>query len=249
MTEVANDAVRQAVIRSDRQDFYNKYAKFAIVPVLLLYIVHAIAMPGSHTHNVTKSSDGGLTMAWKPGGVPTWLLALHSRSALALVVLVILQKELLVRSMRASMHQWIGYAILVACILMDGAGYAMGRFSAFPNFDLFSVLFALPFAAWIIAIPLTARWRWLRAHRFASNMLVKGCIVRHRDRARASSLPIPAFSSLHLEAHAGRASSNPTGHCHSTRPRHSPDSAVLLSSISVGQLRPATTRAYLVSPV
>ena len=66
---------------------------------------------------------------------------------------------------------------------MDAAGYAMGRFSSFSHFDTFSVLFALPFAVWLVGIWLTATRGWLQTHRLLSNMLLKGCIATPLARA------------------------------------------------------------------
>ena len=71
---------------------------------------------------------------------------------------------------------------------MDAAGYAMGRFSSFAHFDTFSVLFAAPFALWLVGIWLTATSGWLRTHRLLSNMLLKGCIATPLARAGGALL-------------------------------------------------------------
>ena len=71
---------------------------------------------------------------------------------------------------------------------MDAAGYAMGRFSSFAHFDTFSVLFALPFAIWLVSIWVTAKAKWLQTHRLLSNMLLKGCIATPLARAGGALL-------------------------------------------------------------
>ena len=85
-------------------------------------------------------------------------------------------------------HRRLGYCILLACAIMDGAGYYMGRYSAFPHFETFSVWFALPFAVWLILIPLTAKLKLLHTHRLLSNMLVKGCIATPLSRVGGAHL-------------------------------------------------------------
>ena len=136
---------------------------------------------------------------------PLWLLRMHRYGAVALVVLVLLQKEV-VRAMAAAfpglaarrrlgygalaaLHRRAGYAALVALAVMDGAGFVAGSaHSAFPGFRTFSYFFAAPFALWLLCIWLTAATGWLRAHAFLSNMLLKGCIATPLSRLGGAAL-------------------------------------------------------------
>jgi len=190
---------RDDVLKIDAADWYHRRIKHVAVPVLVVYTVHALVTPGIRSKHLSISGDSGLTMDLK-AALPPVMLHAHSIGALSMVCMILVQKELvrsrLYNTLRSPVqyassmlvHRRLGYAILVACLVMDAAGYAMGHFSAFPSFEVFSAWFALPFAAWLVAIPLTARAGWLRSHRLASNMLLKGCIATPLSRLGGAGL-------------------------------------------------------------
>ena len=187
----------QRLIELDATDFYNRRAKWVLVPVLAMYNFHSVFLSRGQRSDTRSISGEGLAMDLV-APLPLPLLHAHSCGAIVLVLLTLLQKETVPGMLRAPtkdgsrplglatsgarLHRRLGYGCLTALAVMDAAGYAMGRYSAFANFDTFSVLFALPFAAWLVAIPLTARCGWMRSHRLASNMLLKGCIATPLSR-------------------------------------------------------------------
>ena len=192
------DPVRlQRLIELDASDFYNRRAKWVLVPVLAMYIFHSVFLSRGQRSDTRSISGEGLAMDLV-APLPLPLLHAHSSGAIVLVLLTLLQKETVPGMLHAPtkdgsrplgfatsgarLHRRLGYGCLTALAVMDAAGYAMHRYSAFANFDTFSVLFALPFASWLVAIPLTARCGWMRAHRLASNMLLKGCIATPLSR-------------------------------------------------------------------
>ena len=187
------------VAAEDAADVYHRAFKFVALPALVAYIVHAAALSSGHRDNsrydrvgyVSTSGDVGLLMALSER-MPPWLLWTHGRGALTLVALVLVQKEL-VRKMGlapsfasfsyfSAAHRKLGYAILAALLVMDACGYALCKYSTFEGFQWFAVVFAAPFAAWLIGIWCTARAGYWRSHALLANMLLKGCIATPLSR-------------------------------------------------------------------
>jgi ABC-type branched-subunit amino acid transport system permease subunit len=56
------------------------------------------------------------------------------------------------------MHRLTGYIALAAALLMDFAGYYMGRFSKLKNFDNFVIGFASPWVLIAIGVLVTAKF-------------------------------------------------------------------------------------------
>jgi nitroreductase len=200
-------AVR-SVLAADSVDLFHRF-KYVLVPGLaawaLLFVGTSLRcafwdcsdVQSDKSGTVVTSHDVGLKMTLSTREpMPTLLLATHSFAALGLVIATLAQKEGVAAAARSETplakwrprHRALGYAILVMLFFMDAAGYAMGRFSSFAHFDTFSVLFALPFAIWLVSIWVTAKAKWLQTHRLLSNMLLKGCIATPLARAGGALL-------------------------------------------------------------
>ena len=149
----------QRLIELDATDFYNRRAKWVLVPVLAMYIFHSVFLSRGQRSDTRSISGEGLAMDLV-APLPLPLLHAHSCGAIVLVLLTLLQKETVPGMLRAPtkdgsrplglatsgarLHRRLGYGCLTALAVMDAAGYAMGRYSAFANFDTFSVHCRLP---------------------------------------------------------------------------------------------------------
>lgn len=194
-------AQRRQLVESDANDLYHRRIKYVALPVLSVYVVHAL---WACTKVLARGSPGGDGVKMSIGGdglkmnltapFPPWMLAAHSIGACVLVALTLVQKGMaaqwLVEVPAAALrHRRLGYMILVALAVMDSAGYAMGSgYSAFPGFATFAKFFAAPFALWLVGIWLTARAGWLHAHALLGNMLLKGCIATPLSRLGGAAL-------------------------------------------------------------
>ena len=189
-----------SICRADAADIYHRSFKWIAVPCIAAYAFHAI------THNsqqvvrnetaaggfVSVSGAEGLRMSLS-APMPQWMLTAHGRGALMLCGLVFAQKEI-VRLMASDYtsyvqtQRWIGFATLGTLFVFNTSGYLMCAYSTFANFEIFAVLFALPFACWLVGIYATARLGYWRAHAFLSNMLLKGCIATPLSRVGGAML-------------------------------------------------------------
>jgi uncharacterized membrane protein len=184
----------RGLLLSDSRDVWHRRIKWAAVPVLAVYAMYAVRNIG-HRFLSASQADKTFTSVAADSGLqmkllqpfPRWALTAHGLGAVALLAMTLAQKEV-VRLMSqdharyVGVHRRLGYAALAALLIMDMAGYYMGRFSAFPHFSTFSIGFAMPFAVWLVGIWWSASARWLRLHAFLSNMLLKGCIATPLSR-------------------------------------------------------------------
>lgn len=189
---------KEAVCRKDADDLYHRVLKFAAVPTIAVYSVHALyheaqqVTGNNQTGYLSTSGDSRLKMTLS-SPMPKWMLLAHGRGALALCTLVFLQKEVVRRMAEnlrkyRSIHVNLGYLTLACLFIMDAAGYWMCGFSTFENFQLFAIFFAMPFALWLVGIYASARAGWWRSHAFLSNMLLKGCIATPLSRLGGAAL-------------------------------------------------------------
>eukprot|EP00035_Acanthoeca_spectabilis_P000649 m.74762 g.74762 ORF g.74762 m.74762 type:complete len:245 (+) comp10337_c0_seq1:94-828(+) len=188
-----------AVVAEDSADLYNRVIKWIAVPILLFYslqfLVSAYGPAADAEQNdslVRVGADSGLRMDLHTP-MPEWLVQSHATGAVVLVLLMLAQKEVVVRMARAysgnrQLHKYIGFAGLAACAVMDIAGYALGRYSAFDSFTLFSVFFAAPFAVFGVATLVSAKLRWWRVHALCANMILKGCLATPISRLGGATL-------------------------------------------------------------
>lgn len=186
-----------SAVEDDASDAYHDWIKYAAVPSLVAYSAAALLSEGQQVSGgggdyLSTSGDSGLQMSLS-SPMPSWMLAAHGRGAIALVGLVLLQKEI-VRCMAsdyasfASAHRAVGYLTLTALLVMDAAGYSLCSFSTFAHFRYFAIAFALPFAVWLVGIWATARAGYWRAHAFLANMLLKGSIATPLSRLGGAAL-------------------------------------------------------------
>ena len=187
-----------SVVKADAADAYHRCLKIIAFPCLVAYTLNALMHEGrtftasTNGEYLSMSGDSGLRMTLSQP-MPAWMLKAHSYGALALVLLVLSQKEVVRRMASdyagfARAHRVLGYATLAALATMDAAGYALCAFSTFEHFAYFAVAFAAPFALWLVGIWYTARTRRWRAHAFLSNMLLKGCIATPLSRLGGAAL-------------------------------------------------------------
>lgn len=195
-------ASRWSTCRDDALDIYHRRFKYITLPCLSLYIVHALRHSGQQiagsnaTSFVSSSGDSGLKMTLS-SPIPYWMLVAHGRGSLLLCALVLMQKEVvrwMARSGGASVlsyarvHRAIGYTTLMTLVIFIYSGYSMCAHSTFEDFDIFAILFVMPFVVWLVGIWLTARAHMWKAHAFLANMLLKGCIATPLSRVGGAFL-------------------------------------------------------------
>lgn len=178
--------MKVSVSRDDSQDLYNRRLRPVLWICVVLWVVVAFGLRRTHnTHLDGKQSisrDSGLQMTLKEP-FPPLLLTVHSVGGAALLVGCMVQKEL-VRQMAegrmtpyASLHGWVGMFCMACMIAMFVAGFAMGPYSSWDHFELFSFFFAAPWAVWTVTIFVTARMGQFHWHRLFANQCLKGCIT------------------------------------------------------------------------
>ena len=185
--------LRQQVL-NDSADEFNKFAKWFIIPIVILYVCFILVQP----HIVYPVAEGYQTIARDSGLLmktiqpfPEYLLSMHWIMAVLLFLLVFFQKLTVYKMLsgwRKKVHSKVGYAILFLIGGMNYAGYKLGDYSSLPNFDWFIIVFAAPWAIWMVSIYITIKLKQIMLHRFLSNMLVKGCIAVPMARIVGSSL-------------------------------------------------------------
>jgi hypothetical protein len=171
---------------TDSKDIYNRGLKWFILIFMGWYIVRSlITQHEDEADNgifTSTARDSGLKMHMKQFP-PESLLNLHAISGFLLCIFVLVQKHTIILMLEKSykkyayLHKYLGYTILTLISAMVYGGYALGAYSAFASFDIFSFFFALPFVLWIVGIYYTARASMITFHRLLGNMLLKGCVA------------------------------------------------------------------------
>ena len=194
-------ALKWSTCREDSTDIYHRRFKFVALPCIFAYVAHALmhesqqVVGSNSTGFVSTSGDSGLQMTLS-SPIPHWMLLAHGRGSLLLCALVFAQKEL-VRWMGSSSaavmsyaraHRAVGYATLATLYVFIHAGYLMCGHSTFDAFNVFAILFALPFVVWLVGIWATARLGMWGLHAFLANMLLKGCIATPLSRVGGALL-------------------------------------------------------------
>ena len=208
---------RQRELLQDSLDVYHWPVKTALLPMLLLYagswavgagnmLTEDVGVTPTNASNVVGcSADVGLCMVFRSDRpLSRWLLRGHAISAVALVVLVVLQKEF-VRRIALSpasfqnpwrAHRRLGYLTLATMLAMNICGYLMGPSSSFESFQSFIVLFAAPWVCFAVLIVCTGRGSrhasgassWIAEHRLIGNMLLKAALSTPLSRVGGSFL-------------------------------------------------------------
>ena len=181
---------RKAVLLEDSNDWYNRRLSRIFLVLTAAWAIYAFGLSstvseidGQTGQHVSYSRDAGLKMTLAKGEMPALLLRTHSIAGALLIFSIMLQKALVVRmaseTLSAKWHRWNGYACLVLMLFMAGPGYLMGGlgYSAWRDFNLFSIAFAAPYVFYIVAISTTAYFKQFRWHRLFANQALKACIV------------------------------------------------------------------------
>lgn len=206
--------------------------KAALLPTLLLYAISWTVGAGSKliepvditslnaSSTLGCSGDVGLCMTFRADRpLNHWLLQGHAVAAVALVALVVAQKELVRRialfpaSVREPWrtHRKLGYITLATMLAMNLCGYLMGPSSSFENFSSFVVLFAAPWVCFAALIVLSGRGSrqsfgassWIAEHRLVGNMLLKAALSTPISRLGGSILQRHTSWSLEVGYYIG----------------------------------------------
>ena len=78
--------------------------------------------------------------------------------------------------------------IIALLLLMIYTAWDVSAHSKWESFHIFKYLFVAPFAFCSIAIPVTARLKWMVCHWFLGNLLLKACLAVPVARAIGSAL-------------------------------------------------------------
>ena len=177
-------------IALDTTDSYHTFKPFLLL-LLGIYLVvfllnHHITQVDPRTKLQTSIAKDGLRLGVNEE-IPEWLVNVHAGCAMTLLAMAILQKEVVVK-MRdkyaefIATHRFLGRACLLLIGVMDAAGFVMGRWSRFENFNILSILFAAPWVVFLVGLYFTATPKWMVWHRIFGNMLLKGCIATPLSR-------------------------------------------------------------------
>lgn len=192
-------------VASDRTDIWNRQVRFVVLPILFVYVVHALLQ--THTTDMIVSTsneeeqtiyhararDSGLLMTLK-APFPSFLQDVHIYSAILLFIATFVQKELVRRGIGlakpAAVHHYLGYFVLLMANVMNAAGFFMGwgDFSNLDNFTIFIWFFAAPWPLISLGIYFSAKlsaWQW---HRLFANALLKACIAVPMSRVLGAVL-------------------------------------------------------------
>ncbi len=188
-------------VRIDSQDAYNTWAKWVLVPFLVLYSATAVfgnpwTQESDAAWGVHNGRDSGLRMKLNVDHMPPALLKSHAICAIALVLAVLFQKYTIVSSLSSPrwlcVHRWVGRMALAALVIMDIAGFLMGPYSAWESFGTFEYIFAAPWVALLAGIYFCAQRSGtlysVRWHRYFGNALLKACIATPAARLAGSAV-------------------------------------------------------------